>query len=442
MYCLSMFSVVFTFFSLLKLLFVLKYKIPIKELAIVFLCIQLLLSPLLDYNYFPYWSFKLAVSERTYINYAFPAILFFYIGLYWPFKKSKRFRKHTYLLKQIEGNRLRVIKTGFWLVFIGFTADLIPDELGLGFTIKIFSYFKITGALYVWFAKSKFAIPLVSIVFLSVLLNAISSGFFINIIIWGIFMYAFLSIKFRISVWKSFVFGLVGGIFILILQTAKGEYRKKIWEANKYENHNQIVLLYEAISNQIEKINKEELLNLVEFLNYRLNQGWIVTQIMKEYDENNNATRGIYFYREMIGIILPRIIYPDKPVVADRVKFEKMTGIALSNGTVMNVGLLGDGYGNFGYRGGIVFCFLFALFLNLSLYTIHKISLYKQPTLILWTPAIFFFAIRAGNDFYIMTNWMVKYTMVVIFFYWITSRRIRIYIKGDKKQTSFLYPRG
>ena len=81
----------------------------------------------------------------------------------------------------------------------------------------------------------------------------------------------------------------------------------------------------------------------------------------------------------------------------------------------MNVSIVGDGYGNFGPQGGILFCFVYGLSLGYFFRIFYKLAK-SYPTLPFWGILIFFYSMRAGNEFYIIGNWIVK-TCVLVFFY-------------------------
>jgi hypothetical protein len=146
-----------------------------------------------------------------------------------------------------------------------------------------------------------------------------------------------------------------------------------------------------------------------------------VSYILKKDVVRTTDQINTYFSKELLGVILPRFIYSEKATVGDNKKFRYLTGIPLATSVTMNVGILGDGYGNFGYIGGILFCFGFGLFLNLVMGYCFLLSL-RIKTVLFWMPLILFYVMRAGNEFYIITNWTVKVALVVISYYYISKR--------------------
>jgi hypothetical protein len=123
--------------------------------------------------------------------------------------------------------------------------------------------------------------------------------------------------------------------------------------------------------------------------------------------------------QELIGIFLPRFIYKNKAVVGSHDKFNEFTGWELSEGTAMNLGILGDLYLNFGKKYGIIMGFVFGLLLGF-LHHRYLIMLHVHPDLIFWSILFYFMLMRAGNEFYIIMNWYVKTMIIVaIFFYYV-----------------------
>ena len=91
----------------------------------------------------------------------------------------------------------------------------------------------------------------------------------------------------------------------------------------------------------------------------------------------------------------------------------------------MTIGVFGDAYVNFGFLGGVFFMFTFGLFLNLILAWIYKLS-EKYPTLIFWIPFIFLYAMRAGNEFVVILNFIAKSSFIVFLVFKIYQKQFKI----------------
>src|SRR5205085_10915478 len=126
-------------------------------------------------------------------------------------------------------------------------------------------------------------------------------------------------------------------------------------------------------------------------VNARLNQGWVMAVILKTIPARKPFLEGELFYRELKGLFLPRFLMADKAVAQSSEKFERFAGYKLKGYTIA-VGILGDGYGNFGVNGGIIFCFFIGLFFNIAT-TVFLNVCRKYPMLFLWYFVVFFYMV-------------------------------------------------
>jgi hypothetical protein len=86
-------------------------------------------------------------------------------------------------------------------------------------------------------------------------------------------------------------------------------------------------------------------------------------------------------------------------------------------------------------EGGIIFCFVVGLFYNICIYIFYRLS-ERAPTVYLWGIFIFFYLIRAGDDFYIISNWVIKSSMFLAFIYLIFKEYLIVpYSKFGVKKT-------
>lgn len=91
-----------------------------------------------------------------------------------------------------------------------------------------------------------------------------------------------------------------------------------------------------------------------------------------------------HFYGELLGesfahVLQPRFLFPDKPVIDESLKTQRLTGIAVSGsrtGTQIGSGLLSEGYADFGVAGvvvyGLIFGFLHGQIFRLLCYLVSN----------------------------------------------------------------------
>jgi hypothetical protein len=243
---------------------------------------------------------------------------------------------------------------------------------------------------------------------------------FIDLFIWGLFFITYLTINKKINLLiKLGALGL--GIFIaLLIQSIKGEYRKIIWDESNSEVNEELVFL-DLVNVRLENassIFEDE--NLKTFIS-RINQGWILTNVLNHVPQNEDFSNGELFIKELKGIILPRVLAPDKITASGKdvqQKFIKYTGRILYGNTTMNVGIIADGYINFGKVGCWIYMFFIGLFLNFIIHKTIQLTT-KYPTIIFWLPVLFFYVVRSANDFYMIMNYLVKSLIILVLIFYL-----------------------
>jgi hypothetical protein len=152
------------------------------------------------------------------------------------------------------------------------------------------------------------------------------------------------------------------------------------------------------------------------FVSVRMNQGWLVAMTMTKVPSKHPYANGETIWESVAASIVPRFLWPDKPEAGGKYNLRRFWGYNL-RGYSMNIGPVGEAYGNFGITGGIVYMFFYGLFFNVVFSFILKLSK-KRPTLILWLPFLFFYAISTETDLVTTMNSLVKASMFAWFVYW------------------------
>ncbi|HRP33985.1 MAG TPA: hypothetical protein PKV73_18935 [Agriterribacter sp.] len=418
-------SILLTFFCFGELVLALGKVLPVLEITSLLMVVQLLLVPYLDYSILaPKKMSAMVVSQETYFSYALPAVLAFIVGmrLRLRIRKSKSWQGE---MSFSEIDRKKNSKIGVGLIVIGYTSLLVQSVQslpGLEFFIVVLTLMRFVGIFYLMNSDNRFSNLWILVVVVPATITTVRGSIFIDLLIWFFFIYAFVAIKYKVTAKTTLLIVVCTTFFLMILQTVKTEYRKIEWSTNRVTKEATGVDLFtDILSSRVQTIDKSSLWMMQAKFITRLNQGFIVSYVMRKDVVGTTNQTNLYFGNELLGIILPRFIFTEKATVGDNKKFRFLTGIPLATTVAMNVGILGDGFGNFGYIGGILFCFAFGVFLNLALNYCFTLS-GKVPTILFWIPLIFFYVMRAGNEFYIITNWTVKVALVVVVYYAISKR--------------------
>jgi len=128
----------------------------------------------------------------------------------------------------------------------------------------------------------------------------------------------------------------------------------------------------------------------------RLNQGWLVSVTMYFVPRKHPFADGETIWQSVAAAVVPRFIWPDKPEAGGKANLKRFWGYNIT-GYSMNIGPLGEAYGNFGVNGGIIYMFFYGLFFNFLLSWVLRMSS-KRPTLFLWIPFLFSGTITFETD--------------------------------------------
>jgi len=157
----------------------------------------------------------------------------------------------------------------------------------------------------------------------------------------------------------------------------------------------------------------------------RMNQGWLVAMTMNKVPRKYDFAYGETIATSVAAAIIPRFIWPNKPEAGGKANLKRFWGYNLV-GYSMNIGPLGEAYANFDRFGGIIYMFFYGLFFNLVLSLILRYS-EKRPTIVLWVPFLFYYAIGVETDLLSTMGSLIK----GLIFTWIVFKLFRIAFRLD-----------
>src|SRR5690606_21547663 len=200
------------------------------------------------------------------------------------------------------------------------------------------------GAFYLLAANAPYKYLWLAGAFLPALLSAGQSSVFHDLLLWGGFafiIYAFLK---QIGIFRKIVIIGIGAILIMFIQYVKAEYRDVLnvspMVAQQNESGTNVMMDVATKKYAEEGISEDFFQGLVD----RLNQGWIIARIMYVVPDFEPYAEGETIKEGVVGALVPRIFNPDK-IKSGGANFERFTGMVLI-GTSMNIGLIGEAYGN------------------------------------------------------------------------------------------------
>lgn len=382
--------------------------IPVRYLLGSFMCLQFFVGPTFAYNgaeEYAYFMYKMKVPELEYFSYAIPAVLSFIIGLH-------LFAGNLDGEKIDEARTKRFVKNNpripYIFIVVGFISSFVSQFVAseLAFVLYLVGSFKFIGLFMLILADNPLKTIYLYLIGASIVSSSLGQGMFHDLLTWTIFTVSVISIKYKFSIQSKVIGAIVFLVGVIILQSLKGSYR----EAISVEGGG-----VETMVNVYEQENEQESLfslHRIASNNTRINQGFIITNIMTTVPAMEPYSNGAELRDVIEAAILPRFLAPNKLKAGDNELFTKYSGIRLRSTTSMSLSSLGDAYINFGIFGGCVFMFFLGLFYSGVLTLFQKNS--KQfPILILFTALVFYYPIRPDAALQTILGHVVKSLFVI-----------------------------
>ena len=358
----SFIALAITLHQFLLLFYSVGAVIPIRYLAGSFMCLQMLIGPTLAFNGFDAYAaevYKMKIPEWEYFEYAIPAVALFITGLHITAGKLK-----GEILNEKEISKFVDSSGNLPYIFIGvgflstYVTGLFSSELA--FVFYLLSSFKFIGAFMLILGTKQLKTWALVLVFGSIIASTLRAAMFHDLLTWLIMLGAVLAIKYKPGITLKAITASGFIILAVIIQQVKSDYRKAAW-SGEGEGAGM-----ESFQNAIEKKQGNNSLFSFESLaqsNIRINQGFIVTNIMHTVPARVPFAHGEELMQILEAAFLPRILAPNKLNAGDRDLFMKYSGMRLKKGTSMGLSSVGDAYINFGLVGGCIFmfCLVFCL---------------------------------------------------------------------------------
>lgn len=381
--------------------------------------------PVLGYNVYNSQNYLarvfvkyMMVPERTYFEFAFPAICGFVLTLTWPITNSRysdigpvfdsmvsRVIKHA---NQNTNTAVKIVIVGVVVMLIG---RLLPTSIR--FFMDLFFFSSFAAILYIFFSNNRKLKLLVLPLFLLVLIiSSLESSMFTIIVYMGVTIFSFFFIGTKISMLKK-VSAFIAGVFlIIVLQNVKGVYRAS--KRNAGSSGSKVELFSGIVKEQVSK--GQVLLETNSFFPVfiRMNQGWNITLVMQRMPSQQDFDYGKELGKVALAAVVPRILWPSKPEAGGKFNMKHYAGVRLV-GWSTNVGPLGEAYGSFGVMGGIIYMLMLGLLIRLFYIRVLSLSV-KYPLLMLWLPVLFYkVTYSAETDTLQILNSLLK----TAFFMWL-----------------------
>ena len=417
-------------YFLLSFLYNLGRKIIILDLTIIMAALTCLLMPVIFYHNYTQadflariWVKYMPIPSDDYFSFTVPAVLALYLGLNLPLGRSKVYANPEDYIKNVKIYLSTRPRLGITLIIIGFASGLlnvlVPGNLKQVF--YLLAHLTHVGVFYTLYSPGKNKRIAVPAVLLLVLGQSVMTGMFGELIFMLATSLVLLLLGTHISFTKKLTFAIAGIFLIVVLQSVKQEYRKKIWnETGSGDAFYFSQLISDRVSDPSVLLNRDALFTSA----VRMNQGWLVAMTMARVPEKFSFAYGETIGLSVAAAIVPRFMWADKPETGGKANLKRFWGFDLV-GFSTNIGILGEAYANFDRVGGIIYMFFYGLFFNFVLMTILRLST-KTPSLVLWIPYFFFNAIAVETDLLSTMGALMKSIMFAALVFWAFKRFYKI----------------
>ena len=437
----SYLAIIISFYQFMLVFYSIGHVIPIRYLFGFLMCLQMLIGPAFAYNGLDKFQLSqemMQLPEAVYFSYVIPAVLAFIIGLH---ITSKKLEGETFDTAAVKSFVKRYPNLPYFLIITGFVASLVADFFGseLAFVFYLFGGFKFIGAFMIIVGNKQLKVLPLILVYGSIIASSLVSAMFHDLIIWFIFLAAFFAIKYKPSTLIKSVLTFSFIIAAIVIQLTKGDYRTAIGEKGEGTGIETFSRAY--VENKDDNALFD--LNKLAKSNLRLNQGYIITHIMKTVPLRVPYANGGELSQILEAAILPRFLAPNKLNAGDQKIFMQYTGLRINKRTSMGLSSVGDAYINFGIFGGCIFMFFLGLLYSEVLKAFRRYGA-TYPILLLFTPLVFYYPIRPDCELQTILGHLVKscFLIFVIFIVW--KKQFKVSFKYPEKNihTDSLVPSG
>ncbi len=391
------------------------FIVPVRYLFGAFMCLQMLLGPTLAFNGlddYQFGNYKMQVPQDVYFIYVIPAVVCFILGLH---ISAKKFEGEILNIKSIIEFSEKNQYLGYYFIAIGFISStlnlLIPSEFAFVFTLL--AGFNFIGIFLLILGKKQIKPLPIILVISGTVSTSLAAGMFHDLMIWTIFTLSIIAIKYRPNNTYKALFAIAFILLAATIQQLKGDYRQATWKDDKEAG---LETLNNVLENSREKGSFFSKKSISES-NIRINQGFIITNIMKNVPEKVPFSNGDELMDILEAAFMPRFLAPNKLNAGDRELFMKYSGMRLKKGTSMGLSSVGDAYINFGTLGGCIFMFFLGLLFSKVLCGFYKYSKF-YPIVLLFVPLVFYYPIRPDCELQTLLGHLVKGSFLVFIVFW------------------------
>lgn len=357
------------------------------------------------------------VKQDFFYEFMFPGTLAMLLGLWFVLRKPRKISDIQLPILLRESLKNSSTKPFFVLLGIGIVSSLLRPLLGgiagMGFILYLFSDLVIIAGMYLYYSQDRRGVLYLSGAFFFRFVVAIAGGRFGELVFGLVCYFSILTVGYNVRLLNKILIVSVGLFLILVLQAAKGAYRTLTWYGDEEPSLTLLAKVYAEEASNPTKLFKPELLFT---LTTRFNQGQLTALVLRDVPKHRPYQNGAELLRVAAGVFVPRLFWPDKPMMGGKESIETFTIYKLDKGTSMNIAPIGEAYGNFGRDGGIIFMFFYGWLIA----TIYKKLLdiaQNRPGMLVWLPSLMLYTVVVETDCISVFNGLIKQLFFIYFIY-------------------------
>lgn len=417
-------------FLLLSFIYELGKKFVILDISIIIAYFTWLVVPIYFYRNYTtqnqlakMWVKVMPVASDEFFSFVLPGFILLAIGL--KIGSNRKFIPSPALyLQRLRSQLTGQGKIGFLLIGFGILGSLVEPFIPktIQFIFFLFSKLTYVGVLYIYFSDHASKKIIIWTVLGFAALASAAQGMFGQLLFIVILSIIIIAIDLKLSFLFKLTFFFAGAFLVLVIQSVKPDYRKKAWKTGSDTGYFADLFIDQA-TNPGTMFEPKKTFALA----LRLNQGLLIARTMYLVPRVKPFANGETIWVSLAAVVVPRILWQDKPGSGGGYNLERFWGYKMRGGTSMNIGPIGEAYGNFGTTGGIIFMFFYGLFFNLTLVLLLK-KAWNRPALLCWFPFLFLFAVGVETDIMSTMNSLVKSILFMYFIHWLFKKVYKLNI--------------
>ena len=396
--------IVFSFLASLAV-YRLRRNFAVLEVMVLFTGLQWLIAPVFFYSEYSTYS-NMAVSAVEYFKVVLLGYLCLLAGIYFPKLDVK------IVTVPVQDN----LQIGVLLILLGMVAFFLHSivPLSLRHVFFVYGFLLNTGAFYIYFSRASFSkwiylLPVMAFLTVSVA----NEGMFKFLVFW-LMMFAMLWVYKNRTPYVFIILGTLVFVFLVVgIQAVKHDYRQATWSNDGLEKIGDVPLLGSLLYEQLG--SPGGLLRNDAFTSFlsRINQGEVISRTIAHVPANEPYANGETIRNAVVGALVPRVLWPNKPVAGGGDIYPRFTGSQLIGNTSVNISPMGEAYVNFGRWGGAVVLFVFGLLCAgyvKALFAFCK----NNARFIFWLPILLEPLIFNATEFSSIFNSVIKNTFLFL----------------------------